>query len=596
MDYGIAILAPLVAVLLSALVFVALLSVIYRLLRWLWARLPANALEVTGDKLDKTIGIIFALAVFPSIMFYGWQVVQNLVSFLSSMIAAVGDFSLPGSCAVVGFDYAQSSARLNYIERCSADLSRATTRMLAEQASTLVKSLELFRFPVSSFLWFLLLAIASTQVMGLVRRETAAGQIGTRLRLVIALIPTEFRRRILFFVLVLGSFYLGLSALLAIPLFQDKSKAEQLTPEALIKALDSNIMKPDVFNERFPSPSVVLAKRDALVAEVANSTDSGSPLRSTFEEIIKDAEEQTEGRLQELKKQWDSLRSLATNEPIDLRDQVRNLFSAGIEVGKGQKQTSQHYTYLIYWHQQVTRDDYSLLAKCTAAINDYFAKAGASLTQLRSRLQIGISDPDSFFKTLDRGRIVEEWEDYRISLRDCQRPRDYVQADIPPRPSFSDTLGPVGGWTRWLLDTGQMPVVIIVGLVGFSLLGATISRAVRSAPDKPSAAMTFDDLLIVVTGGATAAMVVFLAAYGGLALLGGSGGDPNPYVVFATCLIGAVYSEDVWAWARTNLLKRNTSGTSATNEAERQRRSLPRSPAGGHRPRRRSRRAPGGGR
>jgi hypothetical protein len=134
-------------------------------------------------------------------------------------------------------------------------------------------------------------------------------------------------------------------------------------------------------------------------------------------------------------------------------------------------------------------------------------------------------------------------------------------SNIPERPSFSDTLGPVGTWTRWLLDTEQMPVVIIVGLVGFSLLGATVSRAVRLGPDQPRAAMTLDDLLIVIAGGTTAAMVVFLASYGGLALLGTSGGDPNPYVVFVTCLIGAVYSEDVWAWARTSLLKKTKSDT-----------------------------------
>jgi hypothetical protein len=49
--------------------------------------------------------------------------------------------------------------------------------------------------------------------------------------------------------------------------------------------------------------------------------------------------------------------------------------------------------------------------------------------------------------------------------------------------------------------------------------------------------------------------VVFLAAYGGLAVLaGGSSSDPNPYVLFVTCLVGAVYSEAVWRWARTKLV------------------------------------------
>jgi hypothetical protein len=167
----------------------------------------------------------------------------------------------------------------------------------------------------------------------------------------------------------------------------------------------------------------------------------------------------------------------------------------------------------------------------------------------------------------------ENGENFAKASAGCmeQQDEDSEPTNVPDRPSFADTLGPVGGWTRWLIDTEQMPLVIIVGLVGFSLLGATVSRAVRGGLDdhipnpsdaqntkasvRPRAAITFDDLLIVIAGGTTAAIVVFLAAYGGLALLGTTGGEPNPYIVFVTCLIGAVYSEDVWARARANILK-----------------------------------------
>jgi hypothetical protein len=65
----------------------------------------------------------------------------------------------------------------------------------------------------------------------------------------------------------------------------------------------------------------------------------------------------------------------------------------------------------------------------------------------------------------------------------------------------------------------------------------------------------------------TAAIVVFLAAYGGLAVLGAGGGDPNPYVVFVTCLIGAAYSEDVWSWARRKMLVSEERGGTPGTEA-----------------------------
>lgn len=48
----------------------------------------------------------------------------------------------------------------------------------------------------------------------------------------------------------------------------------------------------------------------------------------------------------------------------------------------------------------------------------------------------------------------------------------------------------------------------------------------------------------------SAAIVVFLAVKGGLAAFAVDAGEPNAYVLFFTCLIGAVFSEDVWAWAR----------------------------------------------
>jgi hypothetical protein len=124
------------------------------------------------------------------------------------------------------------------------------------------------------------------------------------------------------------------------------------------------------------------------------------------------------------------------------------------------------------------------------------------------------------------------------------------------RKGFVAILGPLGAWFGWLLNTEQMPVVIIVGLIGFSLMGATVSRAVRaSSQGKSAMSLTLDDVFLVFGVGMTAAIIIFLAAYGGLAVKGSDGGeDPNPYVLFATCLIAAVYSEDVWNWARGQIL------------------------------------------
>jgi len=88
--------------------------------------------------------------------------------------------------------------------------------------------------------------------------------------------------------------------------------------------------------------------------------------------------------------------------------------------------------------------------------------------------------------------------------------------------------------------------------LGFGLLGSAVSTFVREQvkrrPDDP----LVEDLTGMVIRGLSAAIVVFLAVVGGLAVFGSSS-DPNPYVLLLTCLIGAVFSEDVWNWARRRL-------------------------------------------
>ena len=65
--------------------------------------------------------------------------------------------------------------------------------------------------------------------------------------------------------------------------------------------------------------------------------------------------------------------------------------------------------------------------------------------------------------------------------------------------------------------------------------------------------MLVHDLPGVVIRGLSAAIVVFLAVEGGLAIFASGMAQPNPYVLLFTCLVGAVFSEDVWDWAHKQL-------------------------------------------
>ena len=65
--------------------------------------------------------------------------------------------------------------------------------------------------------------------------------------------------------------------------------------------------------------------------------------------------------------------------------------------------------------------------------------------------------------------------------------------------------------------------------------------------------------------GFSAAVVVFLAVEGGLAIFAADRPEPNPYVLLLTCLVAAVFSEDVWEWAHKNLRDQLGGKTSERN-------------------------------
>jgi hypothetical protein len=124
---------------------------------------------------------------------------------------------------------------------------------------------------------------------------------------------------------------------------------------------------------------------------------------------------------------------------------------------------------------------------------------------------------------------------------------------------MGETLGPLRFVAAWLLNSGSLPLSVIIGMIGFGLLGAVISTFVReriaaaqgdASGATASAPQVFvSDLTAVVLRGLSAAVVVFLAVQGGLAVFAGGNSDPNPYVLLLTCLVAAVFSEKVWARA-----------------------------------------------
>ena len=191
------------------------------------------------------------------------------------------------------------------------------------------------------------------------------------------------------------------------------------------------------------------------------------------------------------------------------------------------------------------------------------------------------------------------------------RTEDWLLAENPPAPLHrlperGAGLGPFQYVSGWLLKTDSMPLTLIVGMVGFGLLGAAASTFVREQTrrerrearrlkrlekalrkrgvrdphlsdemrkpgDKGQPIHTMQPLVLnlpsVVIRGGSAAIVVFLGLMGGLSVLTQEA-DPNPYALLFTCLAGAVFSEKVWSWAEKRFGLNLESGQEEDDEDE----------------------------
>jgi hypothetical protein len=370
-------------------------------------------------------------------------------------------------------------------------------------------------------------------------------------------------QRIVFTALVVVSFYLGLTALLAIPLLNEKSRSQH-TVDDVAKALEVYLIKLGDFPPQLPQVSL-----PASLPQDSSSTPNSNLAAMQMSNIKSVSDLVMAPMVENLQKKWIIVRSNA--EDIQRRGALtaRNLFAAALDGNFGKQHTDRYYYDLLKWFSDTMVVVQTTLLQCHDGATKFIGDSSQVLVKFKSALDQHADDTAAAFR---------EYNNDTRRLYDFQREVLYENCawsdlpQTPANPTIASGLGAIGRWTSWLIDTERMPVVIIVGLVGFSLLGATVSRAVRvQDDDRPRAAFTLDDLLTVIAGGTTAAVVVFLAAYGGLALLGNSTGDPNAYLVFATCLIAAVYSEDVWTWARRRLLDTELR---ARNRERRRRRSV----------------------
>jgi hypothetical protein len=554
---------PVVSVTFTLILFAGFLFTLVRLLRLTWARIPATVWSLDTAQADKAFAALLALAIFPKLAQYAWATAQAIIRLFPELIRLIGGFEASSDCS--------RQVALETFHRCASELATELVRVAQVFAAKVIEALNLERFPIGDFVWFLASTLLLVQAIAVLRERVGLGQaltwfgsgtawIGGR----IALIPSVTWQRVIFTAIVVISFYLGLIALLAIPLLDDKTQSQH-TADAVDKALQVYMIKTEVFDTSFP----------AQLAEIRQSNtgatvkDDEPQMRPFMKQLLASELDELNQLRGQLQQRWNGLRITAQQVQTEKVKTATNNFQATLDKNLGKRHTDRYYYDLVKWFSETMGRVQAGLSRCQSSATQFIGESSQIYTRLYSDLEPKEPDFNSVFRQYynRKGELFVRLNEILVASCDLS---DLSQPPDPP--TIAAGLGELGIWTKWLIDTERMPVVIIVGLVGFSLLGATVSRAVRAQTDnRARAAFTLDDLLTVIAGGTTAAVVVFLAAYGGLAVLGNSSGDPNPNIVFATCLIAAVYSEDVWTWARRRLLATELSGRRDTRNRRRTR-------------------------
>lgn len=528
------------------LILLALLWGLHKLFVLIWIRLPLAIIEAEGRQIGRFFGIIVALIMVPRVAIYAVQIVRNLADFAGGLVGRISARLLT-----------PSSACNEEGGNCVGEVVRTIGSTLGEVSFQLVSAFNLNNFPTVDFIQFLLIALVVTLVIDAIVAAMSDGSIGGWWERFNSAVPSATRSRIVFATLVLVSSYLALSAVLAVSFFQNRVQSQQYSVDALEKILAGYVIPATEFEKQFPEHLPALS-----VIGAPTNTPAEAALVVRF---LADEQKRQAGNYERLQIGWTSLRASAAALPGDLRDAAVGKFRGATEGRVGSRETAEYFSDIVQWHQRGSRDARDALRSCWGLATQFatesnrayselggnivrVAGSGAAASQAYGAL---ISD---FLASSNLSRAISE--SFGSAVRGCRQIIAVDQTEMPERKPFGSWLGLIGRWAGWLLQSEAMPVVIVVGLVGFSLLGATVSRVVRQSLEGPGTQLTLDDLLFVIAGGTTSAFVVFLAAYGGLAVLGGgaSTSDPNPYVVFVTCLVAAVYSELVWRWARRRIL------------------------------------------
>jgi hypothetical protein len=362
------------------------------------------------------------------------------------------------------------------------------------------------------------------------------------------------RQNLAFVAILAIAGYLSIAAIAAIPaLTESPMVGSELSADKLKQRLESLREESERGLKELATPPDPFT-RLRQIQQAADSVDApgaGETQRVVLSQRDKHSlanflKSVTEARDARLKAHADLVHRLK-KQNVDEANWVHDEYQANTMERKGRREAVRYYYDVVNYYRLTVRQRQAQSEWSAGEIERLDRDAAAFDSDVAAMVKSVAPAPGSEESVIGNLLIINTGL-FTAPLRRPDSDRDEV---VPARPELGSYLGPFKLVASWLLRTESLSLALIVGMIGFGLLGSASSSFIREkgengGPDQP----LVRDLSGVIIRGCSAAIVVFLAAKGGLAIFGSGAADPNPYVLLLTCLVAAVFSDAVWERAQ----------------------------------------------
>jgi hypothetical protein len=523
------------------------------ILTYITYRLAKPIIIISNSLPSKIISLGIATAFFP-------RVVSSFILVPLQLYRTIVEKSAQGSNDIVDLDKTTKHS-FDFLIMTIAEGIRKTILMLFDELSLSLQSIPIID-TIQFIAWWIVMCFLLDILAG---RGSGRAGVATLWQS----LSEESRKISVLTALFIASFFLSISAMITLPWLEQDKSPDAINKDRLKQRLEELSLTKAVFDLQYPDSLENIEpifKQIQAVAEENKSEEIEkamqikipainkfnwdtqiSNLRSSTEELTNTIKRTDEEWLQDRKNAWQLQGRSASN--------MLNQYEISMLSPMSTKERSIYFDRAINGHEFIV-DRY------TDHLNRYLVFRKSLVGQLRNEptvrkttlanAKLNLQDTSGF--SLSRyGYAFNPYllQKYPTYVTYTNLPS--LNNDVAENENVGFSWGPFGWTAQWLIKSDSFALALITGMLGFGMFGATIAFFIRKRPGDNIAKVSYEDLLIILVRGFSAAIVIFLAVQGGLSIFNGGATKPNPYVLFFTCFIGAVFSEDVWQWAQKRL-------------------------------------------